>query len=48
MGMSVNVGWDGQELGMCHVWECVGMGYWCRVRSVSEAVQDVGMDVDVE
>ena len=46
--MSVNVSWDGQGLGMCHVWECVGMGYWCRVRSVSEVEQDVGMGVDVE
>ena len=48
MGMSVNVGWDGQGWGMCHVWECVGMGYWCRVRSVKGVGQDVGMDVDVE
>ena len=48
MGMSVNVELDGQGLGMCHVWECVGMGSWCRVRSVREVGQDVGMDVDVE
>ena len=48
MGMSVNVELDGQVWGMCHVWECVGMGYWCRVRSVREVGQGVGMDADVE
>ena len=48
LGMSVNVEWDGEGWEMFHVWECVGMGYWCRVRNVSEVGQDVGMDVDVE
>ena len=48
LGMSVNVERDGVVLGMCHVWECVGMGYWFRVRSVRWVEQGVGMDVDVE
>ena len=46
--MSVNVEWDGEVWGMCHVWECVEMGYWCRVRSVRWVGQGVGVDVDVE